>query len=81
MNHIPVSSTSIASVGHDPTSKTLEVCFTNGSRYAFTGVSADEAEALLKAKSIGAHFSQKVRGKFDHTRLDVPAADATAEDE
>ena len=69
MNHIAVSSTSIASVGHDPESQTLEVVFKNGSHYAFTGVSADDVDALLKAPSIGSHFSKTIRGKFEHKKV------------
>jgi len=71
MQHIPVNSSSIATVGHDPETGVLEVTFANGGCYAYTGVSADDVTALLAAKSIGSHFSTHVRGKFEHKKVDV----------
>jgi hypothetical protein len=45
----------------------LEVEFHSGKVYRYAGVSASDAAALMGAPSIGKHFGQHVRGKFDHT--------------
>jgi hypothetical protein len=70
MERIPVTSSSIASIGHDPTTNTLHVEFKNGRVYAYADVSAAHHAALLSAESIGAHFGKHIRGAFTHTKLD-----------
>lgn len=65
MTRAPVASSSIKSVGHD--GETLEVEFHSGKVYRYAGVSRAAHDALLGAPSIGKHFGQHVRGKFDHT--------------
>lgn len=66
----PVTSSNIAAIGHDPDSNTLAVRFMPraGSKWGdvwhYEGVSAKQHEALLKAESVGKHFSAHIRGKF-----------------
>lgn len=70
MNRTPVTSSSIAAIGHDPATNVLEVQFKNGGVYAYEGVTADHFDALMKAPSLGKHFQTHVRsGGFKHTKL------------
>ncbi len=57
----PVTSSTIASIGHDPHQQVMAVQFKNGSLYHYHGVSADAHQALVGAKSIGQHFGQHFR--------------------
>jgi KTSC domain len=65
----PVSSSSIARVGHDATKNELHVEFKNGGHYVYHGVPQEEHEAMLRAPSIGAHFQTRIRGKFNHRKV------------
>lgn len=57
----PVTSSSISAIGYDPESRTLHVEFQSGRAYHYKGVSPEEHDALMNAKSIGAHFSKFIR--------------------
>jgi hypothetical protein len=59
----PVTSSNVAAVGHDPVFKELHVQFKDGKTYVFSDVSAEEHEALLKAKSVGSHLHAHIRAK------------------
>jgi hypothetical protein len=65
----PVKSSSLAAVSHDPVSKTLNVIFNNGGKYAYQGVSAELHSQLMKAKSIGTHFQQNIRSRFKSVKV------------
>jgi hypothetical protein len=66
MERTPVSSSSIASVGHDPGTDTLHVEFANsGKVYAYQGVDAETHEKLMGAQSIGAHFGKHIRPHYE----------------
>lgn len=64
MNRVPVSSSNIASVGHDPETNTLEVEFRSGDVHQYDGVSAEHHSMLVNAPSIGKHFHKFIRDKF-----------------
>jgi len=57
----PVASSSIAAVGYDAGTRTLEIEFHNGRIYQFFGIAPQMAEALRAAKSTGAYFNKYVR--------------------
>jgi hypothetical protein len=57
----PVTSTSVAEVGHD--GQSLHVRFRSGAVYSFADVTRQQFEDLLAAKSVGKHFNQHFRGK------------------
>ena len=60
MERVPVESSTLVSVGYDPTSGTLEIEFRNGI-YQYFGVSAEIHEGLMSAGSKGAFFSQFIK--------------------
>lgn len=72
MDMTPVTSSNIASVGHDPETKTLAVQFRSGLVYHYAGVSAEAHKALIEAKSIGGHFAQFIRPHYVATKQPEP---------
>lgn len=65
----PVSSSNLQSIGYDPVSRTLEVEFTNGSIYQYTGVSTTIYQELMAASSHGTYFARYVRTSYPYTRI------------
>lgn len=50
---------------YDPSSLTLHLRFkSNGSTYAYQGITPQQDEALLSAGSIGGHFMREIRSKY-----------------
>lgn len=68
MDRIPVSSSSIASIGYDPSSRTLEIEFRSGSVYQYFDVPPSVPVELMGASSIGRHFTRHVRGSYRYAR-------------
>jgi hypothetical protein len=57
----PVASSSLASVGYDEATRTLEIEFHNGRIYQFLDVPPQIAQALRAAPSHGAFFNKYLR--------------------
>lgn len=71
-----VKSSFVQAVGYDPESQTLHVQFNSGKLARFAGVTADDHAKLMGAESIGRHFGQYIRGKFDHVAVEPETQDA-----
>lgn len=63
-----IDSRSLASVGYDMTSRTLEVEFVSGSVYRYFDVPAAVFDGLLAAESAGRYFNAHVRDHYRFTR-------------
>ena len=74
MNRTPVQSSNIRSVGYDSGSQTMQVEFSSGGVYDYSGVPADVHAKMISAKSIGGAFASEVRGKFEHKKVGGEAA-------
>lgn len=63
----PVASSNIEAVGYDAGNQTLAIKF-KGDRppYHYSGVTAEDHAALMKADSIGSHHAKHIKGKFPH---------------
>lgn len=48
----------------------LTVQFKNGTSYSYSGVPADTHKKLMDAESVGKHFNEHIKGKFDHKKGD-----------
>lgn len=68
MNYVNVKSSQIEAIAHE--GKTLGVKFHGGAEYHYHNVSAAQHGALMKAESIGSHFSKFVKGKFQFNRIE-----------
>lgn len=65
MERQPVSSSSLASVGYDPGSETLEVEFVaTGKVYEYYNVPQFMYERLVEASSIGQFFNTEIRNAY-----------------
>ena len=68
IDRVPVSSSNIKSIGHDPETKTLAVEFQDGSIYHYHDVEKDAHENLIGAKSIGKHLHSNIKGIYKHSK-------------
>lgn len=69
MERASVSSSSLASVGYDRSTGTLEVEFREGTVYQYFLVPESVHRALIEADSIGRYFVEHVRNAYPHERL------------
>lgn len=58
-----VKSSQVKSIGHDPATNTLAVCFTRGAGaiYHYPGVTAQQHQEFVNAESIGSHFGKNIK--------------------
>jgi KTSC domain-containing protein len=69
MDRVGVSSETIASVGYDSDSSTLEIEFVSGAIYQYYGVPHTVYEELMGAESHGRYFVGNIRNDFRYMRL------------
>ena len=60
----PVVSSSIASIGFDEDTETLEVEFVTGRVYRYRGVEEDVYEKFLAAPSKGSFFNEHIKDAY-----------------
>lgn len=70
MNRTPVDSSAIKSLGHDPTTNTLEVEYRSGYVYQLGGISAEQFKGLLAADSVGKEMNALKAKAESTTRVD-----------
>lgn len=71
MVRVPVTSSTIVSVGYDEAALTLhvEVRRRGGSDvYEFRGVTRERHAAFMAAPSLGSHFAHQIRGRYVESR-------------
>ena len=64
-----VTSSSIAAIGYDPDTRTMEVEFHNTGVYRYTDVPAAVHRRFLRADSHGRFFNDHIRDRYTTTRL------------
>lgn len=69
MYRYPVSSSNIASIGYDESSRTLEIEFLNGSIYQYYDVPDTIYQELMQATSHGQYLSQVIKGFFSYAKV------------
>ncbi|GJG89852.1 hypothetical protein tb265_50330 [Gemmatimonadetes bacterium T265] len=70
VDRTPVTSSNLAAIGYDASSRTLEVEFTNGSVYQYSGVPQHVYDGLMAAKSHGTYLNQYVKkGPYPYTQV------------
>lgn len=68
MNRTPVTSSTIAAIGYDDESMTLEVEFTSGSVYQYFDVPSTVHSELMAAASHGRFLTQNIKGNYRYAR-------------
>jgi len=69
MERLPVTSSSIAEIGYDPSTATLEIMFVDGRVYQYFDVPVAVYEALMTASSVGQYFHREIRGIYRFARV------------
>ena len=64
MERLSVKSRILRSVGYDENTKTLEIEFTSGLVYQYSGVPPKVYADLMHSGEIGKYYSEKVRPRF-----------------
>jgi len=69
MERIPVSSSNIYAIGYDADSQALEVEFTNGAVYSYSGVPSGEFEGFMSADSKGKYLHANIKSRYSFMKL------------
>lgn len=69
MNRLPVTSSNMMSVGYDPETLTLEIEFSEGSIYQYSGVPRSVYTALMTATSKGSYFHAFIKDVYHFQRV------------
>jgi hypothetical protein len=64
-----LNSSKIRSVGYDPKAQTLEVEFSDGKVYAYSGVSSEIYRGLMNAPSPGSFFEDRIAEDYSSQRV------------
>ena len=64
-----VASTSVAAIGYDDSTQTLEVEFLKGSVYQYYGVPKHMHERIMQAASKGAFLNTYIRDSYPYSRV------------
>jgi alpha-mannosidase len=70
MKRVPVSSSTLVSVGYDPDDRVLEVKFQHGGVYQYLDVPADVHRELMAADSHGSYLARTVKPNYEFRRVD-----------
>jgi hypothetical protein len=69
MERVPVSSSSLKSIGYDSDSKLLEVEFRSSAIYVYQDVPDWAVEGLMVARSKGRYFEARIRDRYPFQRV------------
>ena len=69
MKRESVTSSSIASIGYDESSETLEIEFLNGNVYQYFDVPKRDYDGLMSASSNGQYLNQNIKGNYRFSKV------------
>jgi len=69
MQKLPIVSSNLSAIGHDPRMMVLEVEFKNGSVYQYSGVSSSVYDALVSADSHGNYFNTYIKDSYSCSQV------------
>jgi len=69
VQRVPVQSTNIKEVGHDPKSLTLEIEFQDGNLYQYFDVPQAVRAEFMQAASLGKFFSMQIKGQYRYAKV------------
>jgi hypothetical protein len=64
-----INSSKIRSVGYDAKAQSLEVEFSNGTVYVYSGVSPEVHRRLMNAPSPGSFFEERIAEEYSSRRV------------
>lgn len=64
-----INANKIRAVGYDPKSQALEVEFSNGTVYVYSGVSQEVYRRLMNAPTPGSFFEERIADEFSSRRV------------
>jgi len=70
MRRVPVTSSTLASVGYDSDAHVLEVQFRHGGIYQYTDVPAGVHAELMAADSLGTYLSRVIKPNYAFRRVE-----------
>lgn len=65
------NSSNIMAVSWCPITEDMEIEFKGGGLYRYARVPASEHEAFIKSESLGRHFAQHIRNRFDCRKVEL----------
>jgi len=65
----PVSSSNLASVGYDSTTRTLRVEFRSGAVYEYDNVPEAEYQGLMNASSKGSYLHENIKNRYSYRKI------------
>ena len=65
----PVTSSSIASVGYEPTEEAVYIEFNSGATYRYLGVEESEFHSLVAASSVGSFFNENFKNVYQFEKV------------
>lgn len=69
MDRIPVNSSTVAEVGYDTVTMTLEVAFQNGTVYQYFDVPENVYHELMSAESVGKFLHAHIKNNYRYTKV------------
>lgn len=69
MERTPVESRSLAEIGYDSNSETLEIMFKHGGIYQYYNVPEVVYERFMDAASRGSFFNHEIKGHFPEAKI------------
>ena len=70
MRRVPVTSSTLASVGYDSRRRILEVQFRHGGIYRYLDVPIDVYESFMGADSLGGFLTRVIKPAYEFRRVD-----------
>jgi KTSC domain len=69
MERTPVNSSNIAAIGYDEDTQILEIEFTDGSVYQYSGVPPSEHDGIMIADSKGKYLHANIKKRYSYVKL------------
>lgn len=68
MSRIPVSSSSVAEIGYDFDTMTLDIAFHNGTIYQYFDVPESVYQELMHSESIGKFINTQIKNSYRYAK-------------
>jgi hypothetical protein len=69
MDMVNVNSTSVAAIGYDKSSETLQIEFNNGTTYQYFDVPERIFDGLSGADSVGGYLAANIKGVYRYSKV------------